>query len=309
MDEASGERLHELVAQVLGPLVLGGAVRPVRPFGARLGLAIGAQREITDSDLRSRIEVARVRRARLIAPVDALQPLGQLDFALAAALNDLLQATNHEIGGVLMRGRYARLLESVTELCASVPGPRNVAEALSRHATFCRVLELARTDTSVSWWTGKASFRGQKPSPRLMLWPSLRRVSIDERRVGLSDMCAGLAGASEDLFCQALGRWLSRSPLTDVGSVMRRSPAFSWSGPSLSLVATAPGRTLAWRLLADKPKAQVLAALERATKTLPPEASAAREVAEGFVREVAEGWKALDEARGAAGAASGKAAG
>ncbi len=306
-DEASNERFHELVENVLAPLMLGGPLRPVRPFGARLAFTIGDQRTIADSELRTRLDVARVRRARIIAPVDTLEPLGRFDYALAAGLNDLLQATNHEIGGHLLRGRYSKLLESVTELCRSIPGPRNVAEALSRHAAFCRVLELVRKDTSVAWWTGRASFRGQRPPSRLLLWPGLRRVSVDERRVSLSDMCQGLSGASEELFCQALARWMSRSPLTDIGSLTRSSPVFSWSSPSLSLVATAPGRTLAWRLLVDKPKAQVLASLERATKAIAPDARAAREVAEAFVKEVSEGFKALEEARGAG--ASGKAAG
>lgn len=304
-DDASGERFHELVEQVLAPLVLGGPLRPVRPFGARVALAIGDRRTIADSDLRTKIDVARVRRARLLAPVDTLEPLGRLDFALAAGLNDLLQATNHEIGGRLLRGRYGKLLASVAELCRLVPGPRTVAEALSRHATFCRVFELVRTDTSVAWWTGSANFRGQKPPSRLLLWPSLRRVTIDERRVALADMCRGLSGAPEDLFCDVLARWLSRSPLTDIGSLTRSSPVFSWSSPSLSLIATAPGRTLAWRLLVEKPRASALASLERATKAIPAEARVAKDLAEAFVKELSEGWKALDEARGAAGAAAG----
>jgi hypothetical protein len=304
-DDDSSERFHELVEQVLAPLVLGGPLRPVRPFGARVAFLIGDQRAIADSDLRTKLDVARVRRARLIAPVDALEPLSRFDFALVAGLNDLLQATNHEIGGRILRGRYGKLLGSVVELCRSIPGPRNVAEALSRHATVCRVLELVRTDTSVAWWTGSASFRGQRPPSRLLLWPGLRRVTIDERRVALADMCQGLSGAPEELFCGTLARWLSRSPLTDIGSLTRSSPQFSWSSPSLSLVATAPGRTLAWRLLVDKPKAAVLASLERATKAVGPDAREAREVAEAFVKEVSEGWKALDEARGTAGKAAG----
>jgi hypothetical protein len=304
VDDASSERFHELVEQVLGPLVLGGQLRPVRPFGARIAFAIGDQRHIADSDLRTRLDVARVRRARLIAPVDSLEPPSRHDFALLAGLNDLLQATNHEIGGRLLKGRYGKLLGSVVELCGVIPGPRSVAEALSRHATFCRVLELVRTDTSVAWWTGSASFRGQRPPSRLLLWPGLRRVTIDERRVALSDMCQGLLGAPEELFCSALARWLSRSPLTDIGSLTRASPQFSWSEPSLSLVATAPGRTLAWRLLVDKPKAAAMASLERATKAIRPEAAHARQVAEAFVKEVSESFHALDEARGAAGKAA-----
>lgn len=297
-DDLSGERFDELVTRVLAPIVLGGQVRPVRPFGARLARVIGQQRTITDAALRSSLDVARVRRARLIAPVDTVEPLGEADFALAAGLNDLLQATNHELGGLFTRGRHARLIGSVAELCRLVAAPRTIGEALSRYSTFCRVLELSRTDTHVSWWTGSASFRGQRPPPRLLLWPSFRRVSVNESRVALKDMCKGLMSASEDLFFEALGLWLSRTPLSDLGSVTRQCPQFAWSPSTLSLVATPPGRTLAWRLLAGKPAAEVVPALERATKQIAPAANEARAIAEAFLKEVTEGFAALEEQRG-----------
>ena len=65
-DAVLDERCDELVQEVLAPLVLGGSVRPVRPFGALLGLRLGVGRRISDGDLASRLDVARVRRARLL---------------------------------------------------------------------------------------------------------------------------------------------------------------------------------------------------------------------------------------------------
>src|SRR5262245_16300704 len=98
-------RFDALATQVLAPLILGGKVEPVRPFGP-VALVVGTGRSLNDVDLRSRLDVARVRVARLIAPVDTLPPLSVADFALAAAFNDLLQLTNHELAGPLTRSRY-----------------------------------------------------------------------------------------------------------------------------------------------------------------------------------------------------------
>lgn len=291
--EPSAARVNELVTDVLAPLVLGGAVLPVRPFGPSLAVRIGGTREVIDADLRSRLDVARVRRARVVAPVDVLPDVSAAELALVAALNDLLQATNHEIGGRFTVSRYGRLLAGVVETCENVAAPDSVMSALARHATFARVLELTRTDTMVSWWTGRASFRGQAPPPRLLAWKSLRRVHVDEQKIALVEMCQGFAGADEARFCDALAVWLTRSPLTDIGTLTRRAPPFAWSSSTLSLISATPGRTLAWRLLARREPALVLSSLERAGAGIPATFERERALASAFAAEVAAGFKAL----------------
>ncbi|EYF07444.1 Hypothetical protein CAP_0197 [Chondromyces apiculatus DSM 436] len=283
------ERFEELTAGVLAPLVLGGTIRPVRPLGVELGLSVGAGRTIVDSDLRSQVDVARVRIARLIAPVDTLPELSSYDWALCAALNDLFQVTNHELGGMLTRGRYRRLLGSVVALCERIPPPRTVEAALSRHATFARVLECVRTDTTVSWWTGRASFRGQPPPSRLMAWPQVRNVHLDARRVTLTDMLGGVQGVSEGEYLDAVRLWLTRTPLTDLATMGRRSPGFAWSAPTVSVIGTAPGRALAYRLLARYGREQALEVMTRATAEVPAHCEEARTLCEAFLREVTEG--------------------
>lgn len=297
-DDAAGYRFDELVRDVLGPLVLGGRIHPVRPFGPALAFRLGAGRSITDSDLRSRLDLARVRQARLIVPVDVLPDISPAEVSLAASLNDLLQATNHEIGGRFTRGRYARLLLGITELCEHIPSPETALEAVARHATFARVLELARTDTTVSWWTGRASFRGQPPPSRLLAWKSIRRVNIDEHRVTLADMCQGFPGADEPGFCDTLGLWLTRSPLTDIATLTRRTPSFGWSPSTLSIIAAPPGRTLAFRLLLRGGSApSVSAALSRAAAEIPAAFGREKILAEEFAAEVIAGFKAMEEQR------------
>jgi hypothetical protein len=284
-----GERCEELAHEVLAPLVLGGPMHAVRPFGGRLGLSLGIQREIVDLDLRSRLDVARVRRARLLAPIDALPPLDEGDWAVLAAFNDLVQLTNQHLVTVFTRKNYARLLGNLRWLCERIPAPRDVLGAIARHATFCRALELVRTDSSVKWWTGSASFRGETPPTRLTAWKDLRRVEIDARRIPLSEMTLGLKGIAQDDFNDALSLWLTRTPLTDLAEAARKAPLFSWSASTLSLVATTPGRSLAFRALSRQPADRVAAALARANAQIPSSLDEARELAIGFTSEVAAG--------------------
>lgn len=285
-DAALGERCEELVHAVLAPLVLGGPVRAVRPFGGPLGLRCGVGRRIVDGALAGEIDVARVRRARLYAPVDTLPEIDEPSFALLAGLNDLLQLTNHMLGGPLTRGRYARLATNVRWLAERVPPPRDVEDALARHATFARALEIARTDQTVSWWTGSARYRGEPPPARLLAWREIRRVNVDARRIPLADMSAGVAGMSTDEYADILALWLGRTPLTDLATATRPSPAFAWSASTLSLVATAPGRTLALRALARLPSDAAIMVLDAAAKHVPSKLEEARGLAEGVASEI-----------------------
>lgn len=293
MADDLAERFEGLVTNVLAPLVLGGRIEPQRPFGPRLGLAIGEGRRVEDSDLRSRLDVARVRVARLLSPVDTVADVSPEDVALAAALNDLLQVSNLELSGALTRARHAKLLEGASSLIELVPRPRTIAAALSRHTWFARALEVFRTDTTVSWWTGSASFRGQPAPGRLLAWRELRRVREDMHRIPLVDMASDVPGLPGDAWHQAIGAWLSRSPLTDLATAARRSPPFGWSPASLSLLATVPGRTLAFRALSRQRPVDVMSTLERATAELRGPLEGAKPLVSAFTKEVVEGFAAF----------------
>jgi hypothetical protein len=295
-DEAAA-RFEGLAEGLVAPLVLGGKIQLARPFG-RLALTVGQGQRMRDADLRSRLEVARVRRARLIAPVDVLPDFSVVDWAIAAALNDLLQVTNHELSGAFMQGRHVKLLASVRDVCRLLPRPRDVGEALARHATFGRVMELGRTDTTVQWWTGSAHFRGQPPSPRLLRWRGLRRVQVETSRVDLASMSEGMTPLVVSGFVETLGLWLACSPLTDIASITRAAPAFAWSPAALALLTVAPGRALAFRLLARQPFVHVRAALVEAERTLAPALEAYKPVVEAFSRETIEGIDVLREDQG-----------
>lgn len=286
-------RFDELVRGVVAPLILGGRIEPARPFGPRLGLAIGEGRTVADSDLRSQLDVARVRIARLFAPVDTVNDLTPEDFALAAAFNDLVQVSNQDLSGPFTRARHTQLLDAAVALATAVPRPRTIAEALSRHTVFARAFEVTRTDTTISWWTGSASFRGRPAPSRLMLWRDLRRVREDTRRIPLVEMSTDIAVLPGDAWLDALNAWIARSPLTDLATAARRAPSFRWADPTLSLISTVPGRTLAFRALARQRQPDVTGALERATAALPAESQAARELCVAFLQEISSGFAAF----------------
>jgi len=286
-------RAEDLARNIIAPLLLGGDLVLQRPFGPKLALALGEGRNVVDNELGTTIDNARLRVARSVVAVDALPPLSPPEWALAAALNDLLQVTNHELSSFATRGRHDDLLDVTHELVERIPPSRTLEEAVARHATFSRVLMLRRLDQHISWWTGSESFRGQSPPARLLAWPGLRNVQVRTEPVNLVAMAAGTP-LDEQRYLGLLDAFLSCSPLTDLAAAFRVTPAFVWTRHTVGIVSTVAGSNLALRALSvaadDKPAAatSALKALTRAAKQLPE--GAAREIATQYV-----GW--LDEAK------------
>ncbi|HEU4538328.1 MAG TPA: hypothetical protein VFS00_29610, partial [Polyangiaceae bacterium] len=199
------ERGAQFYRSFLAPLVLGGTLAPVRPLGpalaarlAALGPSLGGGVE----DLRAEVEAARARRARRLLPLDEVPPIGPDEWRLAAAFNDLLQVANPHLPGLLGPGRPQRLLDAVEELVAQIAPPSTVEACVARHVTFAAAFAVVRVDTEVKWWVGSASFRGERPPPRLLLWPALRRVRVDEARVPLESL-VDYADLPRDAFLRA----------------------------------------------------------------------------------------------------------
>lgn len=282
------ERFEQLVTGIVQPLVLGGKLTLARPFG-HTALTVGQNARIMDPDLRTNLDVARVRRARFLAPVDVLPELNDADWAIAAVLNDLLQATNHHLGGAFTTSRYGALIRSILEVCSRISRPRNVGEAIARHATFARVMELVRTDTTVSWWTGSARFRGEDPPGRLLAWRNWRRVRIDAERVALPRMADDLASVND--YHHALSAWLQLSPLTDFSAITRDAPAFVWSPSTVALIAVHSGRTLAFRALSRAKTEVVATVLNRARTTLPVGLAAQQAIVDEFSLATIDAFK------------------
>ena len=263
-----GERLEELARFVLAPLILGGPMQLVAPIGPQIALALGYGRRISDDSLRTEIDVARVRQARTVAPIDVLPDVSPAEWAMAAALNDLLQATNQELSGPLTRARHAQLVDASRRLLEAIPAPRSVIEVIVRHATFARLAEVTRIDTVVRSWIGSESYRGIKPPARVLAWPGMRRVDVQETKIKLGHMPEGLDALLTQPWLPALGLLYARTPLTDLMSADRSAPVFGWSPSTVGLVAFDVGRSLARRALRHERGDAAIARLKAAGAVL-----------------------------------------
>jgi hypothetical protein len=263
--QAHCERLFDTF---LGPLVVGGEMKPGKPFGGKNALSIG-DRQPSDVDLLSRTHLARVRIARKLAPVDRFEPAPYaMEWAIAAVLHDLVQATHPGFDALLRRSGPKRILDVIEKTLDRIPPPANVGEALSRHTWFSRMFELARTDIDVKWWTGSQRFLGTDPPGRLLAWPEVRRVQQTKTPRPLMDLPTSGAAVDPQRFGSVVEAILKKTPLTDLATLNRAAPAFAWTHENLSLAATHAGRTMILRALAVLSDRSVDAALGRATKQL-----------------------------------------
>ncbi len=271
-DKALAAAAHRLFTSVMAPLVLGGELRPGRILGMRRARALGREPplvgEAGGGDERARrVYAGRLARARRLAPINRLESSATgPEWTLAAALHDVLQAANPRFEAPLRRAAARRVLELALATIEDVPAPATVRDALSRHSWFARLFDIARTDTTVSWWTGGGVFLGVDPPPRLRAWPSLRRVRVTTARRPLLDL-APLA-FDRDAFVETVARALSRTPVTDLATCARPQPTFAWTDSTLALLGTRAGMTLALRALARQPAERVDQALGRTTREL-----------------------------------------
>jgi hypothetical protein len=260
------ERLFETF---LAPLVLGGTMRPGKPIGGKAALGIGDHRTPSNVDLVSRVGLARVRIARKLAPIDTFEPAPDAwEWALAAVLHDLVQATHPGFDATFRRSGPKRLLEVAEKTLERIPPPRNVGDALSRHTWLSRMFDLARTDIDVRWWTGSERFLGTEPPARLVAWPEIRRVTQTRTPHPLMELPQSGGAAPVSRFTSLVQALLMKTPLTDLATVARPTPAFVWTNENLPIVSTHAGRTIVLRALAPQPAATVSGALGRATRLL-----------------------------------------
>jgi hypothetical protein len=259
---------ERLFTTFLAPLVLGGTMRPVKAFGGKNALSIG-DRSPSDIDTLSRTQLARVRIARKLAPVDRFEPAPSAhEWVLAAMLHDLVQATHPGFNAVFRRSGPLRIMDVIEKTLDRVPPPRTAGDALSRHTWMSRMFDLARTDVEVKWWTGSETFLGAEPPARLTAWPEIRRVQQTRTPRPLMELPSSGGAVDMARFTSVVEALLSRTPLTDLATINRAAPLFAWRHETLTVCATNAGRTIVLRAFAQLPSRQVDAALGRATRQL-----------------------------------------
>jgi hypothetical protein len=209
------------------------------------------------------------------------------EWSLAACLHDIVQSTHPSLSGLFRKGASTRILDLVGLVLDRIPAPANAHDALSRHTIFSRALEIGRTDTRVSWWTGSSTFRGSEPPPRLLSWPDLRRVHVDRTVHSLPELPTPELANDHVGFQDVLRRWLSLSPVTDLATANRTEIKFAWSESTLALVSSPVGRTLAARAIRAGSLQQKLNVLDHATNDLQTKHPQAGSIARALVNELA----------------------
>ncbi|MCC6663567.1 MAG: hypothetical protein IT375_07475 [Polyangiaceae bacterium] len=243
----SGQLVAELASRVLLPLMAGGELRPLPPIGHQRALAVAEHGAFASTAI-DEVRARRIRVARRLCAVDVLPDPSAGEWLMVCALNDLLQSANPSLLGVFGADRPQRLLDMAHDTVHVAGPPKTIGEALARHATFSRMLEVVRVDTHVSFWVGRRVYRGAKPPSRITRWRDVRRVSERQESVRLAEMTP-VSPAATPRFEATLQALIAASPLTDLATATRQLPVFRWSGAALSLVSSGAGRALVLRAL------------------------------------------------------------
>jgi hypothetical protein len=155
----------------------------------------------------------------------------------------------------------------------SQPLTRSRIRVMARHALLHNLFHLTRHDVTVSWWTGRARFQGQKPSKRLTAWKGIRRVREDEVVVRFDDLLAVPDTAP------IVATLLRRTPLTQLIDSHPGAPPLHWEDAVFLLRDHELARAVAYRIVPDAPPrdqidgpARLAAAFEQMLERAPDEA-------------------------------------
>jgi hypothetical protein len=264
--------VREFLERFVRPLVAGGEVH----VGVPVPLA---DVDRWESELGSAsVELVAVDDARtavlstLVVRPPALVLEGD-ELRLAAGLHDALFLVHPRTEVWSMSDRQRRKIMQTALALVSQPLTANRTRVMARHALLHNLFHLARTDTLVSWWTGKARFLGQKPSRRLTAWKGVRRVHTEQSTVGFDELLAVPDTAP------IVATLLRRTPLTQLLDNHPGAPPLHWEDAVFVLRDHELARAVAYRLVTDGPArdvvtgpARLAAAFEQMLERAPDEA-------------------------------------
>ncbi|HUJ62981.1 MAG TPA: hypothetical protein VLX92_30970 [Kofleriaceae bacterium] len=195
------------------------------------------------------------------------------ELALAAGLHDALFLVHPRAERWSVSERQRRKIIDTALGLVSQPLTTNRTRVMARHALLHRVFHLTRHDTTVSWWTGRARFHGQKPSRRLTAWRGLRRVREEVNVVDFDELLAVPDTAP------IIATLLRRTPLTQLLDSHPGAPPLHWEDAVFVLRDHELARAVAYRLVPDAPPREVVvgparlaAAFEQMLERAPDEA-------------------------------------
>ena len=257
----------------------------VRPLVAGGELHIGAPIPTADVDrwdselAHASVELVAVDDARhnvlstLVVRPPSLVLEGD-DLALAAGLHNALFLVHPRADTWAVSDRQRRRIIDNALSLVSQPLTKNRIRVMARHALLHNLFHLKRNDITVSWWTGRARFQGQKPSARLTAWPSVRRVREDVTVVDFDELLAVPDTAP------IIATLLRRTPLTQLLDSHAGAPPLHWEDAVFILRDHELARAVAYRLIpGDVPHAKqvdgparLAAAFEQMLERTPSEA-------------------------------------
>jgi hypothetical protein len=264
--------VRDFLTRFVRPLVAGGEVH----VGAPIPMADLARWELELGD--ATVEQVSVDEAReavvqaLVCHPPALV-LEAEDLALAAGLHNALFLVHPraELWSVTDRARRRIIDTALAQV--SQPLTRDKPRLLARHALLHNLFHLTRHDVTVSWWTGRAKFSGQRPPPRLTAWRSVRRVREDVAVVDFEELLAVPDTAP------VVATLLRRTPLTQLLDAHPGAPPLHWEDAVALLRDAELARAIAYQVVPDAPPrdqvagpARLAAAFEQMLERTPDEA-------------------------------------
>ena len=224
------------------PLVQGGELRVGRPLTLQ---------EITELDdhlphLSVQTTAIDDARERVLSTLVCRPPslvLEAEDLALAAGLHDALFLAHPRADGWSVTDRQRRRINETAQILVGQPLTRHRTRILARHALLHNVFRLTRIDVTVSWWTGRARFLGQRPPSRLTAWRGVRRVREEKVTVDFDELLA-----APDV-TPVVATLLRRTPLTQLLTSHPAAPALHWEDAVFVLRDVELARAVSYELL------------------------------------------------------------
>jgi hypothetical protein len=270
--------LAELLQRFILPLVRGGEVAVGRPISLEELPELEAQIPHCSPQLApvddARTEVIAelvVRPPALVFDIDEL--------SLAACVHNLLFLVHPRADTwAVSASARRRVIETAQEM-ASRPLSHSRSRVLARHGLLHNLFRVSRVDTKISWWTGSATFLGQKPPTRLRTWRALRRVREEQSVASYEDLLGTVEVAP------VVSALMRRAPVTQLLAMTREGPPLFWEDAVFLLRDAELARAVAYRSIRGSEPRQVVAAPARFAAAF--EQMLERAPAEADVRAVA----------------------
>ncbi len=252
----AGRELEALLDRFVLPLVKGGELSVGRP------IAFDELRALEEQIPHASEKVVEVDEARhdvladlVVRPPALVFDLDEL--ALAAAVHNLLFLVHPRADSWSVTGSSRKKVIETAQEMAARPLSHSRSRVLSRHALLHNVFDLTRVDTKVSWWTGSATFLGQRPPGRLRAWKTVRRVR-EGQTVATYDELLGTVEVAP-----VVSAILRRTPLTHLLSMGRDGPPLQWEDAVFLLRDAELARAIAYAAVRGTEPRQIIAAPAR----------------------------------------------